>query len=112
MIDPEDILYQGELFPIIENEVVTISGELKGIDMLFLHCDKVNNWGPTAYKICLETLVSVKNAAKSQGIDMIYTLIPGDDVKLLKFQLMFGFEIAEHYVDPDGKHYTLLSQET
>ena len=61
-------------------------------DKVFIHC-KVNRkkWGVSLYKKLYVMLQHIGVYLKEMGYTKVHSLIPDNDDKLYKFQLMFGF---------------------
>ena len=78
---------------------------------LFLHLKQIAPWSLSVYKECLYAISMIKAAALDAEFKEIKVLIPGNDVKLLKFENMMGFEF-ENGLIVDGKEYIILRQET
>ena len=93
-----------------------VEGELVFDDrdrqFLFLHLKQMAPWSLSMYKECLYAMSMMKSAAKNAGFKEVHAFIPGDDVKLLKFENMMGVEFENGLRGADGKEYIILRQET
>lgn len=66
-----------------------------------------NPWNHTMYKEYLLELADVKDRLKGRNEEYVYVLIDFKDKKLMKWEIMFGFEPYMMYGE-----YLLMRQET
>ncbi len=80
--------------PEIEWVVVEPWGRL-GVRMLagmaFVHC-QIQRWSPTLKRSCLDRWSDFKALMRGRGIVKLYSMVPGDDAKLCKWQVLFGMQ--------------------
>lgn len=78
----------------LKNDLLQLDIEVFEGDV-FIHF-VINKWSKSLFKYCLGLWVDIQDYFKEHGFNMLYVLIPDDDKKLLKFTMMFGFEIIAH----------------
>ena len=78
----------------LKNELLHIETEIVEGDVYF-HLT-LNKWSKELFKYYLNLWVDIQDHFKDLGHNSLYVLIPDDDPKLLKFEMMFGFEILTH----------------
>lgn len=110
ILDDRFILADGDRFNIIEDPNFTMIGELKPTGAaLFIHCTPIKEWSHTRYKECLLAVATIKKAAKQEGFNMIYCLVPEERQK---FVTRFGFKILKTYRTANGQVLLFGGQET
>lgn len=72
-----------------ENENVLLQSEYTEGNY-FIHCD-VKKWSPSIAKDFFRTWSEVLEDFENQGVKHLYTVLPADDEKALKFNNMYGF---------------------
>ena len=73
-------------------------------DQPYIHCE-VSNWSPSLFKKYLIVFEVVKNRLREEGYSKMYSGLMEEDVKTIKFNQMFGFEIERN-----GGGIVVLSQ--
>jgi hypothetical protein len=58
---------------------------------VFAHA-KVNNWNKEVYKKCKDVWYVAMEELNERGYKEVFVLIPANDVKLIKFEKIFGFQ--------------------
>lgn len=60
--------------------------------LLVIHCD-IFNWSHSLYKKYILLWEKIRSDMKVQGIKTLGIIVPEDDIKLMKFATMFGFNV-------------------
>lgn len=105
-------LKAGEMFDLYWTDNFLIQGETKETGELFLHTGWFKGWSKQIYKDVLLGLITIKETARAKGHERIYVFIQGDNPKLLKFEMMLGFDADAAFKDQNGQTYILMSQGT
>lgn len=77
---------------LVDNEYYELKAEISG-SWLYLHLNyKIEKFTKTVYKIMLEQWVEILDNLKDSGVTEVRSIIPNDEEKTKKFQLMLGME--------------------
>lgn len=81
---------------IIDFEYGKVEGELAGpLKLPFIHFESYK-WSKTAYLTSLDAWSYILTQFKEYGYKEVFSCIPDDDEKLLKYCAMFGFKPLYH----------------
>ena len=74
------------------DDMAKLEAEINSTGSLLLHLTVFENkWNKSKLKEWLEDWEKIKFHLKQKGYDEIYTIVPKTDIKVNKFQKMFGF---------------------
>ena len=77
---------------------------------VFVHVD-IYQWSRSLYKEYLSIWVDVLEEVRAMGVPRLYSVIPADDDKNLRFDLMFGWDIHSYTQDETGADVILMVME-
>lgn len=83
------------MITLIENSSYKLSAEVKG-SIYYLHFNyKLDVFTKSIYKVLLESWILILDELKTQGVKEVRSIIPIEDFKTQKFQMMFGLDLIE-----------------
>lgn len=91
---------------VVDNEFMQLILETKPDGSVYVHA-KIFQWSKSLYEQYLLIWGDVLAALRKKGIKRAYAHAPVDDIKVLKFQVMFGFNPIEVQETVDGTKYYL-----
>lgn len=92
---------------LLEQPYATCYYEIGSDENIYIHLD-LKEWSTSIYKEMLADFADIKDAFFERGEETIYVIVPLHDEKLIKFEIMMGFE-PELEID---ETYLRLKQQT